>query len=137
MTRRTPLFDPGYGLVTMAWMAGIYWLSSHADLPSIEGGPITEGALNLAHVPLFAGLALCWLKTLSRNDEVSGSWWRYGAASLASGAWAALDEWHQSFVPGREASAGDLFLDLAGIGTMILAVRVWSVHDVRTATNPP
>jgi VanZ family protein len=119
-------FDWRFGVLTVAWMGAIYWLSSRPD-PSTTGSTtgsdsVVRGASNLAHIPLFAGLAFCWLHTLSARHDVS--WWRYGLTFLGAGTYAALDEWHQSFVPGRQASVGDFLVDLASIGGMLLILRV-------------
>lgn len=128
---RAHAFDGRYGVVTVLWMAGIYWLSSRSDLTSTGSGPVVQVASNLAHLPLFAGLAFCWFKTLAGLHHAS--WWKYGVAFLTSATWAALDEWHQSFVPGREASVGDLLVDLVGIMGMLLILRSWVVHEIRAA----
>ncbi len=65
---------------------------------------------DLAHVPLFAGLA--WV-TLSAF--VGRAVWR---AMLTAGlclAFAATDEWIQAFVPGRVSAANDVGADALGI----------------------
>lgn len=113
--------DRRYGFLTVAWMGAIHWLSSRPDLSTTGSDPVVQIASNLAHIPLFAGLAFCCFKTLSARQEVS--WWRYGPTLLGTGAYAALDEWHQSFVPGRQASVGDVLIDLAGICGMLLMLR--------------
>jgi len=113
--------DWRYGLLTAALLSAIYWISSVPDLGT-ESDALVLLASNLSHAPLFAVLTFCWLKTLSGALEISGP--VYGFASLASGAFAVLDEWHQSSVPGRHASVGDLLLDIAGIGAMLVIVRV-------------
>ena len=113
--------DWRYGLLTAALLSAIYWMSSVPDLGT-ESDALVLLASNLSHAPLFAVLTFCWLKTLSGALEISGP--VYGFASLASGAFAVLDEWHQSSVPGRHASVGDLLLDIAGIGAMLVIVRL-------------
>jgi VanZ family protein len=113
--------DWRYGLLTAALLAAIYWLSSAPGLGT-ESDPLVLLASNLSHAPLFAVLTFCWLKVLAGALEISGP--AYGFAALASGACAVLDEWHQSSVPGRHASVGDLLLDIAGIGAMLVIVRV-------------
>jgi len=40
--------------------------------------------------------------------------------------WGAADEWHQSFVPGREASAGDFVADVAGAALGVSLLAWWS-----------
>ncbi len=51
-------------------------------------------------------------------------------------AFAALDEWHQSFVPVRQASARDVAID--ALGAVLAQVLVWAYANWRTAfTKPP
>jgi hypothetical protein len=113
--------DWRYGLLTAALLAAIYWLSSVPGLGTVSD-PLVLLASNLSHAPLFAVLTFCWLRVLSGELEISGP--AYWFASLASAACAVLDEWHQSSVPGRHASVGDLLLDIAGIGAMLVVVRI-------------
>ena len=127
--------DRRFGFLTVAWIGAIYWLSSRPDLSTTGSDPVVQAASNLAHIPLFAGLAFCWLKTLSAKHEIS--WWRCGLTFLGAGTYAALDEWHQSFVPGRQASVGDVLVDLAGIGGMLLILRVQALRlSASQKSNP-
>lgn len=112
----------GYTLLTFGYMAGIFLLSG---MPAQYGNaPINliPGSLqNGLHIPLFAGLTWCVLLSLS-----DGRWRRrvslllYGIVGLFACAYAALDEWHQSFVPGRFAGVGDFLLDCFGIVGLLL-----------------
>jgi VanZ family protein len=121
--------DRRYSLLAMAYLLTIYWLSSRPDLGTHESTPLAQLVMNLGHIPLFAGLAFCALKSLSQMGE---RWWaRYALVFSTCAACGALDEWHQSFVPGRDASMGDFLLDLAGIGGMLLLLRLHSVWKER------
>jgi len=113
-------FEWRYGLLTAVLLGGIYWSSSIPDLSTTESDPLLQLAQNLAHAPVFAALAFCWLRALSGALEIPGA--AYGAAALVTSVCAVLDEWHQAFVPGRHASVGDLLLDVAGIGGMLVIV---------------
>jgi VanZ family protein len=115
-------FDWRYGLLATALLAAIYWTSSVPDLSATESDPLVMLAQNLAHAPVFAALTFCWLRALSGALEIPGP--AYAGAALATGVFAVLDEWHQASVPGRHASAGDLLLDVAGIGAMLVIVRL-------------
>lgn len=46
-------------------------------------------------------------------------------------AWAALDEWHQTFVPGRGGLATDVLIDAAGVATVLLLAELASRHKSR------
>jgi len=123
-----------YSFLTLAAIAVIYLLSSMPDL-SAEGDPLLQLAWNLAHIPAFGTLAFLLLKAISGTERAS--WERCGVALLGSAAYAVADEWHQSFVPGRHASAGDFLLDLAGIAGTLLIVRFtgFGMRDAGT-TSP-
>src|SRR5213080_4869306 len=55
-----------YGLLSLAYMVGIYWLSS-MDLRVMGGDPLIQLTLNLLHIPLYAGLAFCVLRAVSEG----------------------------------------------------------------------
>jgi VanZ family protein len=114
-----------FGLLTTLCLALIYWLSSLPDVGIQESPRLIQLLWNLAHIPVFAALAYGVLKTLSGSAPAGPD--RYLAAFFITGGLAALDEWHQSFVPGRSVSAGDLLLDLTGIAVALLVVRLRSL----------
>ena len=124
--------DRRYALLTVLYLAVIYGLSSIPDLSRAQH-PLMLLIMNLGHAPLFGGLAFCVLMSLSGTLEAG--WGRYGLAFVSSGACGVLDEWHQSFVPGRYSSIGDFVLDLAGIGGMLLILRIRAVRN-REWRNP-
>lgn len=54
--------------------------------------------------------------------------WQAGTAGkslLVSLLYAISDELHQLFVPGRQASLGDIFIDMAGVITALAFIRYW------------
>ena len=70
-----------------------------------------------AHLTEYAVLALLALRAVRRSMQpvVSGwSWKAAGLALLISAGYAATDEFHQMFVSGRTASAGDGLIDSTG-----------------------
>jgi len=80
------------------------------------------GLSNLAHIPAFAFLALLWLKTFNSNgDRPFSSFWVLSGLFL----FAVSTELLQSFVPGRTASVMDFGLDLIGILSGLLIVRLF------------
>ncbi|MGH8640151.1 MAG: VanZ family protein [Burkholderiales bacterium] len=100
-------------------MGMFYWLSSLPGNP-LPDDPALYGlfywlppaAQNALHVPAYAVLSWAWWWTL-------GAWLRVPVAraitacAIASG-YGVLDEWHQSFVPGRYASLTDVTFNFAG-----------------------
>jgi len=119
-----------YGLATVGYMTGIFVLSA-SQLNVI---PASRLVLKVLHVPLFAGLAACVLMGLGQGPwSETGSWQLYGLVGVVAGGYAAFDEWHQSFVPGRTASVGDFLLDCLGIALYLGIYRliVRGIHDGR------
>ncbi len=82
---------------------------------------------NAAHVFVYGLLAAALLLALDRG-------WRWPRrdgwlAVLMALAYGAVDEWHQSWVPGRAASWADLAADLAGAVIAVLVLRGWFGGD--------
>ena len=117
----------GYAGLALGYMAAIFFLSHLSPEAGSGWMDSMPGILsNGLHIPLFAGLAWCLLMTSAGgrwHQAVSWDW--YTAIGLTAGAYAALDEWHQSFVPGRTASLGDFFLDALGIAGCLLIHWAW------------
>lgn len=67
----------------------------------------------LAHPTEYGVLGALWFRALSW-DRKTTLWTAAAASLLICVAWAALDEWHQSFVPSRTASAVDVAIDSGG-----------------------
>ena len=78
-----------------------------------------------AHLTEYAILAALWYRAFMRERNLSAraASWTAFAISLA---WAALDEWHQSFLPSRTSSAVDVALDGAGAAlALVVDWRAW------------
>lgn len=127
----------GYALLALGYVAGVYALSEVS--PAATEGPPGAAAValevlsNLFHIPLFAGLAWCLLMSLS-----GGQWNRpasralYLVVGFTGATYAALDEWHQSFIAQRSASVMDFVLDCLGIAGLLVLHRAW--HGSRVST---
>ena len=122
---RSPYATLAILLLTMAYMSGIYWLSSIPGEADPQN-PLLSGIMlwtppavqNLVHIPLFGILALLWYRSLNawivKGPLLSGS-----AFLLASG-FGIFDEWHQLHVPGRYASFTDISLNV-----LSAAIAIW------------
>jgi len=65
---------------------------------------------NFAHIPAYALLGASLCLALPRHRG-----WRMAALALVlTLGYGVLDEWHQSYVPGRDVSGTDLLRDLLG-----------------------
>lgn len=121
---------PTYTVATLTYLTGIFILS---HLPGTDSAPrgaslisiisiIPERLQNFFHIPLFAGLTWCMLMSLSNGQwEKTLPVWCYGVVGYFAIIYAAVDEWHQSFVPGRFASLSDFFVDCLGIVGLLFA----------------
>jgi VanZ family protein len=89
----------------------------------------------LAHVTEFGVFSV----TVFRGIRSGRPGWRLDWAVITffvALAFAALDEWHQSFVPVRGARARDVAID--ALGAMLAQVLVWAYANWRQAfTGPP
>ena len=105
---------PGRAGVALAYMLAVLLLSS---LPGRELARLglSLSLLNMGHVPLFAGLA--WVTLLA---FVGPARVRVPLTVGLCLLFAVLDEWHQSFVPGRVAALGDVLADAGGIALGIV-----------------
>jgi len=115
---------PLRGLLVLLWMAGIWYLSSQEDLlPEGADSVLWSFAANLAHAPLFGLLAmwtgLAWLPSSSATHGRAAALPALGVQGIGVGfllslAYGLMDEWHQSWVPGRHAGLGDVMTDALG-----------------------
>lgn len=102
----------------IALMTLLYWVSS---VPGViePGAPaahqvfvwVPPAVQNLMHIPVYAALAFLWLWYLRRWLGSRPA--MFLAFALAAG-YGLLDEWHQSFVPGRFASTTDVAFNVIG-----------------------
>jgi len=104
------------------WMAGIFYFSSQSNLPSPFSSsrfdPFFHG---IAHFGEYAILSALLYRALVKHHQPLGL--SFGLALL----FALLDEFHQSFVPGRDAELRDLALDAAGMGLSLIIIEGWSI----------
>jgi hypothetical protein len=107
----------------VALMALIFALSAQPDLNSGLGSVDLVGR-KFVHATEFGLLWWLWLRAL---DTVPGIRFRRAGpqlfAALITAAYAATDEWHQTFVEGRHGSPVDWFIDCSGVAIAILITR--------------
>ncbi len=118
----------------LAWMMVIFWFSSrNADESGLQSGIILNFLLGL-------GIPKVWIDTpwfvffirkLAHFTEffilglaISRLRWAVGCAVLLILAYAISDEFHQYFVPGRQASWVDVLIDTVG-GILGLSMLIY------------
>lgn len=102
-------------------MAFIFTLSSISRTPALPGGMDKD-----LHALLYAGLSLALIRALA------GGWGRRVTpvtallAIVAASAYGVSDEFHQWFVPLRQADAMDVVADTVGAAVSTSAAYAWS-----------
>lgn len=111
-----------WALVALGWLALIWRLSSLEPPP---GQPVfwRSWVSNGAHA-LEYGLLALWLALALPRVEQPLRWARLAARDLALvmsavALWGASDEFHQSFVPGRDATPYDCVTDVVGAACVL------------------
>ena len=113
MARRLALWGP-----VALWAGLLFFLSSRSDLGLVGQIPdwITHGMSYTAFAMLLArALAGGFFRPLAGRTAF--------AVVLAVTLYGVSDEWHQSFVPGRDSSAGDVAKDAGGALFGVLLFR--------------
>lgn len=105
-------------------MVAIFGLSSQSEI-----GPPEVIGDKVAHLIAYGLLAALLVRALARAD------WRRISARVVTGAivvatvYGAIDEWHQSFVPGRTPEVADLVADF--MGACLVGVALWSCGIIK------
>jgi len=86
---------------------------------------------NALHVPAYAVLGLLWIACLRAWGKGGHGIGWVVTGSLLAAAYGALAEAAQAFVPGRVASATDLFLNTLGVCAAVAAQLLWLRHASR------
>lgn len=104
-------------------VAGVLWVLSSQPAGPAAPGVLQQWLHNGAHVVAYAVLGLAVWLAGARVALPDHGGWRGLSALLATG-YGAMDEWHQSWVPGRVASAADLLSDGCGAAIGVLIGRL-------------
>jgi VanZ family protein len=101
-----------YWLPVAALCGAIFIQSSYPSLQPIIHWPNSDKLLHMMVYALLGALICRALSTVGRlNAE---RWMLIACAVVLTTLYGVSDEWHQSFVPGRHASAADLLADFIG-----------------------
>lgn len=97
----------------LAVMALIWFLSAQPDLHSGLDTDLDLVLRKLAHMTVFGTLLLAWWRAAGPRVAV-----------VVTLAYAAVDEWHQTWVEGRNGAVTDWLIDATGAG-VAAALMVW------------
>jgi VanZ family protein len=117
--------------VTIAYIAAIFLLADSSVVSDLA--PFNP--YSLLHVPLYGILTLLLFLSISSSKPVAknsvnstnstGST-RFLIVGLVATMVGVADEIHQAYIPGRNASVSDVFLDIVGIGLCLLILKRFS-----------
>ena len=115
-------------LPPLAWMSLIFILSAQPDLPHPPQHWLDMLIKKGGHAFVFGVQAWLYLRALRRHFS-SPAKLRWVCAGLAV-LYAASDEFHQTFVPGRNGRLSDVFVDSLGVGGA-MALDWWLARQPR------
>ena len=103
-------------------MAAIFYVSSlhHAPLPPGVGD-------KPAHSAAYMGLAFVIARALARGLPPRLTWQQALIGFVIAALYGASDEFHQSFVPGRDADVLDVRADAIGAAIAMVVCWAWSI----------
>ena len=112
------------------WAATIFLLSAQPRLPRPPGSLTDKDAHALA-LGLLAAACLFGL-TQGRLAAVTGA--RAALAATLAILYGVTDEWHQTFVPGRQADVFDVLAD--AVGACLVAALAWACAILLRRRDP-
>jgi VanZ family protein len=127
-----------FWIITVAYCAGIWLLSSQPDPTPIDLPIDIPGLDKAGHLLLYGGLAAVVSLGMRRSGRAVTPWSQSFVPILFATAYGLTDEIHQLFVPLREFDLADLFADTAGaaLAQAALCFR-WYARGARSAERRP
>lgn len=121
-----------FRILAVGWMGLIFIMSSRADTPTLE---LFWQQDKLMHVGIFGVLSA--LMAYSLNPPGATTWGRVILLTAIVMVYGISDEYHQSFIPGRDASLWDVLAD--GIGGFLAAMTLfwWNRQTVKISPYIP
>ena len=121
-------------LPALLWATIIFYFSAQSRAPQLSGQPGVQLALQkTGHATEYGILAFLIFRPLRRAHRLS---LRHALlfTVILSGAYAASDEWHQYFVPGRSAQLSDVAIDTTGATIAMTGLYIYESRR-RQKTN--
>ena len=102
--------NPFFAVLSGVYIFGIFFLADSNVVKQLS----LFNPMSLLHIPLYGVLTLLLVLALG-NGQTHRPKRRYLIVAFVTIAVAILDEFHQAFIPTREASITDVLLDTLGI----------------------
>lgn len=113
-----------FDLPVLAYAGLIFWLSSQT-LSARHKRLLDLISDDLPHALEFGLLALLVLRQWWASRRVSKLEWAIAISFFISVGYAFIDEWHQSFVPGRFMDPSDIVADTVGVTVFLGLAAVY------------
>ena len=113
-----------YWAPPLAWMGLLFFLSAQPDLPQAPGRWLDLLTKKTGHAAVYGVLAWLYLRALRHRSLENGASTILRAVSVGLAvAYALSDEYHQTFVPGRNGNLFDVAVD--GVGACAAMLLDW------------
>ena len=89
---------------------------------------------HMTEYTILVSLAIVALRRGNIGSRLSSIWLAFGFSVL----FAASDEWHQTFVPGRDGNVRDVFIDTGGalLAALCWSAQLWRVNRKLSINQP-
>lgn len=104
----------GFRILTVGWMMLIFFLSFRTSLQTVS---LFSGAYLVAHATFYGVLGVFLARSLA--PWLVTTWKRVMLLTILVAVYGVTDEYHQLFVPGRDANGWDILAD--GLGGFLAA----------------
>jgi VanZ family protein len=121
--------DASYRLSVRGWLPPLVWAGVILFGTSLPGETVpvqTSGVDKYLHFAFYTVLGLLLTRQIS---EASTRWRAAALAIVIALAFAAADEWHQRFIPGRSTELADWIADSLGAAVGALTVAAFRRTD--------
>lgn len=120
-------------LVLIGWLATIFYFSHQPTLPGFPDDLADLFLKKTAHASAYAVLMGLWWWNLRQiwGDAPVTLW----LALVFTAMYALSDEWHQTFIPGRNGQFADILVDFSGALFALIALRQLIIRGVMHNKN--
>jgi VanZ family protein len=130
-TMQKPVMRFLFLLLALSWAGALYYLSAQ---PGIDKPDLFIHQDKILHFVAFGLLGFLTMGTIRARGQIYRNW-QVWLVVLLVGLYGIVDEFHQYFVPGRDASIYDIAADMAGgiMGAWVMYFLVKTLSRLRSA----